>query len=174
MRYVISYTPSEAVAHACTSQEELDAVVAGSSATHVELDEKCDLSNVPLPVLARLYNRSAPAPIQRFRDRATAEARVRPLIPQLAVPADSGGVVEPEPAAKRPGVIATIRALLDRPEGVTVDEAVSHLTEVFPDRRAEGMATTVRIQFHRLARTTGRQVLSEIEGDRGRVYRFVS
>lgn len=70
------------------------------------------------------------------------------------------------------GVIGNIKQLLDTDKGTTVDEALDHLVAKFPERTRDGMASTVKIQFSRLAKSTGREIHNaNIEG-RGRVYKF--
>jgi len=49
----------------------------------------------------------------------------------------------------RPGVIATIAELLKTKGGVTIDEIVARLAKAFPDRDADGMRTTAKIQVKR-------------------------
>ncbi len=76
-------------------------------------------------------------------------------------------------AAKRAdGVIGTIKAGLDTTEGTTANEVLDKLVAKFPDRTRDGMSSTVKIQFSRLAKSTGRAIHNaNIEG-RGRVYKF--
>lgn len=70
------------------------------------------------------------------------------------------------------GVIGNIKQLLDTDKGVTVEEALDHLVTKFPERTRDGMASTVKIQFSRLAKSTGKPITSaKVEG-RGRVYGF--
>lgn len=78
-----------------------------------------------------------------------------------------------ELAAKRAdGVIGTIKAALEQPQGTTRKEVLETLTQKFPDRDRDGMAVTVGIQFSRLAKSTGKPITSaKVEG-RGRVYGF--
>jgi hypothetical protein len=78
----------------------------------------------------------------------------------------------PTPPSPKLGVIATLKSLLERDTGVTVAEAVSVLSEAFPDRKPEGMATTVRIQLGRLGKAAGRQMRVDVDEQRGRVYRL--
>lgn len=76
-------------------------------------------------------------------------------------------------AAKRAdGVIGTIKAALDTNEGTTSDEILDKLVEKFPDRTREGMSSTVKIQFSRLAKSTNREIINEKIKSRGRVYKF--
>jgi hypothetical protein len=173
MRYVISYTDTDVVVHGCANQREVDAIASGADFTHVRLDAKCDLSDIPMPVLVRLYNQAGGPAVARFRDRETAEKRVRPLVSKIAGPPKQSEPAVEQPRPKSPGVIATIRELMERPEGATVSEAVARLTSIFPDRPPQGMATTVRIQVNRLAKANGRSTTSVTEEGRGRVYRLV-
>lgn len=70
------------------------------------------------------------------------------------------------------GVIGNIKAVLESDNGGTVNEILAVLTNKFPERTADGMKSTVKIQTSRLAKTTGRKIVSaEIQG-RGRVYKF--
>lgn len=76
-------------------------------------------------------------------------------------------------AAKRSdGVIGTIRAALDTTEGTTADEVLTTLVSKFPDRTREGMSSTVKIQFSRLQKSTGRNIINAKIKGRGRVYKF--
>ena len=55
------------------------------------------------------------------------------------------------PRNKGVGVIATIIVTIDSAKGATADEILAVLKKAFPDRKAEGMAATVRIQANRNA-----------------------
>ncbi len=76
-------------------------------------------------------------------------------------------------AAKRAdGVIGSIKAALETDKGVTQNEMLDILVGKFPDRTRDGMSSTVKIQFSRLAKSTKRDIHNaQIEG-RGRVYKF--
>lgn len=80
-------------------------------------------------------------------------------------------------ANKAPGVIDVIREHVTRrtPFGATIDEIMGALTKAFPDRDADGMKTTVRIQVSRLQKDENVGAISSavIEG-RGRVYANVA
>jgi len=76
-------------------------------------------------------------------------------------------------AAKRAdGVIGTIKAALDTNEGTTATEVLDKLVQKFPDRTREGMSSTVKIQFSRLAKSQKREIINEKIKGRGRVYKF--
>jgi hypothetical protein len=72
MRYVISYSDSEAVVHSCANQRDVDTVLAQVGLTHIKLNATCDLSEVSLPLLTQLYNQIGTSPVKRFRNRAAA------------------------------------------------------------------------------------------------------
>lgn len=55
------------------------------------------------------------------------------------------------PRNKGVGVIATIIATISGAKGATADEILAVLKKAFPDRNADGMAATVRIQANRNA-----------------------
>ena len=82
-------------------------------------------------------------------------------------------VIAPAPAAppkRAEGVIGTIKAMIDTKGGATQAEILDALVQKFPRRTRDGMSSTVRIQCSRLAKSTGRAIISkDIEG-RGRVY----
>ena len=174
MKYVVSYNDSAVAVYAFTQQSEMTALVVGEGATQVPVKSKRDLSDIPTSVLVRLFNASAEHPVTRFKDRATAESRVFSLLRRVAVSYAASDPTETAPTSPSPksGVIATLKDLLERDTGVTVAEAVAVLSEAFPDRKPEGMATTVRIQLGRLGKATGRQMRGEVDEQRGRVYRL--
>jgi hypothetical protein len=169
-----------------------------------------DLKDVPTPVLLAIFNRSrADSPLDRFRDRETAEKRAFEVIfnDGIATPhmerimaekseattsaeakaqeakekreakkAEKAQAAADAKAAREKrsaeGVIGTIKAQLEKAKGATVDEILAVLVEKFPDRQADGMKSTVKIQTSRLAKTTKRKIATaEIVG-RGRVYKF--
>lgn len=174
MKYVVSYNDSEVAVYAFTQQSEAAVLSAREDATHVRVKSESDLSDIPTSVLVRLFNASAEQTVTRFKDRATAESRVFGLLPRVAVSCAAPAPIEtaPTPPSPKLGVISTLKDLLERDTGVTVAEAVAVLSEAFPDRKPEGMATTVRIQLGRLGKTTGRQMRVEVDEQRGRVYRL--
>jgi hypothetical protein len=70
------------------------------------------------------------------------------------------------------GVIGTIKSMLDTKTGASQNEVLDALVKKFPERTRDGMSSTVKIQFSRLAKSTGREIHNaNIEG-RGRVYKF--
>lgn len=70
------------------------------------------------------------------------------------------------------GVIGTIKASLDTNAGTTQNEVLDKLVAKFPERTRDGMSSTVKIQFSRLAKSQNREIHNaNIEG-RGRVYKF--
>lgn len=78
-----------------------------------------------------------------------------------------------ELAAKRAdGIIGTLKNALDTAEGTSRKEILAVLTTKFPDRDPIGMAVTVGIQLSRLAKTTGRKIVSAKVDGRDRVYGF--
>lgn len=78
-----------------------------------------------------------------------------------------------EAAAKRSdGVIGTIRQALDTETGTTAAEVLDKLVKKFPDRTRDGMSSTVKIQFSRLEKSTGRDIINAKIVGRGRVYKF--
>lgn len=80
---------------------------------------------------------------------------------------------EAERKAKRAdGVIGTIKAALDTDAGTTQDEILDKLVAKFPDRTRDGMSSTVKIQFSRLAVSQGRSIINKKIVGRGRVYKF--
>jgi hypothetical protein len=174
MKYVVSYTEAEVAVYSFTQPSEIAALVAREDAAHVRVKSKGDLGDIPTAVLVRLFNASAEQPVTRFKDRATAESRVFELLPHVAVSYAAADAIEPDSPPRTPklGVIATLKGLLEREMGVRIAEAVVALSEAFPDRRPEGMATTVRIQLGRLGKTPGRQILVDVDEQRGRVYRL--
>ncbi len=70
------------------------------------------------------------------------------------------------------GIIGTIKSMLENATGATQTEILDALCAKFPDRKREGMASTVKIQCSRLAKTTKRVIVSKEIVDRGRVYKF--
>lgn len=88
----------------------------------------------------------------RFRMKVEAAAlKVWEMLQEASLP-------EIEAEAKkstRPGVIATIMATLQRPEGATFKEVLEVLMAEFPDRDAEKMAATARAQINRLPEEKG-------------------
>jgi hypothetical protein len=78
-----------------------------------------------------------------------------------------------EAAARRAdGVIGTIKSALDTDKGTTANEVLDTLVAKFPDRTREGMSSTVKIQFSRLEKSTGREIINAKIVGRGRVYKF--
>lgn len=76
----------------------------------------------------------------------------------------------PEKAAKDgPGVIDTILECMGRDKGAAVEEMVEVLAKRFPDRSADGMRKTVRVQTSRLA-AKGHKITKERDEKRGLVY----
>jgi hypothetical protein len=76
-------------------------------------------------------------------------------------------------AAKRAdGVIGNIKQALEQDSGTTANEILDKLVEKFPDRTRDGMSSTVKIQFSRLAKSTGREIINQKIKGRGRVYKF--
>lgn len=76
-------------------------------------------------------------------------------------------------AAKRAdGVIGNIKAALDTEKGITQNEMLDILEKKFPDRSRDGMSSTVKIQFSRLQKSTGRDIHNAMIEGRGRVYKF--
>jgi hypothetical protein len=76
-------------------------------------------------------------------------------------------------AAKRAdGVIGNIKSALETDTGTTANELLDKLEAKFPDRTREGMSSTVKIQFSRLAKSTGREIVNAKIVGRGRVYKF--
>lgn len=75
---------------------------------------------------------------------------------------------------KRPGVIDAIRASLENPKGVSVDEILADLQKQFPERTIDGMRTTVRCQINRLPGKLGRTLQSRFDTERGKVYQWAS
>ena len=182
-----------------------------------------DLAVVPTPTLLAVFNAyrktQKEAPLDRFRDAATAQTRVYAILATLAKPftaptapegtmsataapekpkasakltddqkaanakarADIKAAKDAEKASKKsaakaekgPGVIGTIKAMIDTKNGTTLAEFLEEATAAFPDRQVDAMSTTFRIQSSRLAKTLGRNIISaEIEGREGRVYKF--
>lgn len=74
--------------------------------------------------------------------------------------------------ARGNGVIGTIKKALDTKAGTTQEEVLDELVKKFPDRTREGMSSTVKIQFSRLAKSTGRAIHNAAIEGRGRVYKF--
>lgn len=105
--------------------------------------------------------------------KTKAEAKAQERAAAKQAKADAKAREKAEREAKRGnGVIGNIKQLLDTDKGVTVEEALDHLVSKFPDRTRDGMASTVKIQFSRLQKSTGRDIHNaNIEG-RGRVYKF--
>jgi hypothetical protein len=102
------------------------------------------------------------------RDRSSREVRPPRQPATQATSADPRTGV----GKKRSGVIAAIKAMLDTPSGATRSEILDELVTVHPDRDPDGMAVTVGIQVSRLAKSTGRPIVSfDVEG-RGKVYGF--
>lgn len=67
-------------------------------------------------------------------------------------------------AEKKPGVIARLKYHLQNGGG-TVDELTNALAADFPERKPEAMATTIRVQLVRLAKTGVMNIAKEkIEG----------
>lgn len=75
-------------------------------------------------------------------------------------------------ARRADGVIGTIRKALDTEKGTTANEVLNTLVAKFPDRTREGMSSTVKIQFSRLEKSTGRDIINAKIVGRGRVYKF--
>lgn len=75
-------------------------------------------------------------------------------------------------AKRSDGVIGTIRQALDTVEGTTANEVLNKLVAKFPDRTRDGMGSTVKIQFSRLEKSTGRDIINAKIVGRGRVYKF--
>jgi ribosomal protein L31E len=168
------------------------------------------IEDVPTPVLLAIYNRTrGEEPLDRFRNRETAEKRTAEILMNVSVQyedtdmakktsetgqtkaeakaaeraaakakkeADKAAEKEANKAtneAKRAdGVIGTIKAFLETETGATQTEILDNLVTKFPARTRDGMSSTVKIQCSRLAKSTGREIVSKnIEG-RGRVYKF--
>lgn len=171
-----------------------------------------ELSDVPTPTLLVLFNRTrGDKPLDRFRDRKSAEARTAEVIMSLAVKFEETQMAEAqktadtsaqdaeakakakadakakkdaakaqekekkakELAAKRAdGVIGTIKSFLESKSGATVAEVIEALVKKFPNRTRDGMLSTTKIQFSRLAKSTKRTIVNKEIKDRGRVYKF--
>lgn len=175
-----------------------------------------DLAEVPTSILLAIFNTTrGESPLDRFRDRATAENRVfeamegnpglftpwteKKLMAEAATKTEAKTKAEAKAqekaAAKKirddkkaadklakdkdraakseGGVIGTIRSALLSEQGGTVNEIVDILVKKFPERGADGMRSTVKIQTSRLKEKIGAIANAEIEG-RGRVYKAVS
>ncbi len=65
---------------------------------------------------------------------------------------------------KKVGIIDTIKEVISRAAGATADEIVAILVKKFPDHKASGMRTTVKIQASRNATS------KENDEKRGLVY----
>lgn len=70
---------------------------------------------------------------------------------------------------KKPGVIATLKGLLQNGGG-TVEELGKQLAEALPERKPEAMITTIRVQLVRLAKTGVMNISKEKVEGRGTVY----
>ena len=69
------------------------------------------------------------------------------------------------PSTKRPGVIAFVIALINRPNGCTVGEAKPLLAKAFPERSADSMAHTFSLNMHLFAVRR-----EKVEGREGTVF----
>jgi hypothetical protein len=174
-----------------------------------------DLAEVPMPILLDIFNKTrGDQPLDRFRDRETAENRVfevlqkddlytpwteKKLMAEAATKTEAKTKAEAkakekaeakkirddkkqadklakDKAAKERsegGVIGTIKSVLLSAKGGTIDEILETLTKKFPDRGADGMRSTVKIQTSRLKDKIGAIENAEIVG-RGRVYKAKS
>lgn len=70
------------------------------------------------------------------------------------------------------GVIVAIETLLRRPKGTTKPEATAVLARMFPDRDADGMASTFQTQLGRLPGKTKTKLTKNPDAKRGTVYRL--
>jgi hypothetical protein len=68
----------------------------------------------------------------------------------------------PAVKVKVPGVIATIVDTISRAKGASIDEIVEVLVKAFPDRDADGMKATTRIQSSLHLEGTGRETRSDL------------
>jgi hypothetical protein len=75
------------------------------------------------------------------------------------------------PAVKKVGVIAVIAEQVSQKDGASAIEIGKALAKKFPDRDAEGMLTTVRIQITRLAKRFGFEMRKFKDEKRGLVYK---
>jgi hypothetical protein len=175
----------------------------------VEVTGPDSLADVPVNILLAVFNKTrGDKPLDRFRDRQTAERRAFEVISGLATPyevqiqentvstestaakggkrknkkaaeaAAEGGeqtaVASETPAPKPVGVIGTVKELLSRPEGASIDEIVEVCKVRFPDRPEDGMRSTAKIQSSRLAKSEGVAINAYLVKGRGRVYRFAN
>lgn len=175
-----------------------------------------DLAEVPMGVLLDIFNKTrAEKPLDRFRDRETAENRVfevlysvqgvftpwteKKLMAEAATKTEAKTKAEAKAQEKAEakkirddkkaadklakektraaksegGVIGTIKSVLLSKEGGSIDEIVAVLVKKFPERGADGMRSTVKIQTSRLKDKIGKIANAEIV-NRGRVYKAES
>lgn len=79
---------------------------------------------------------------RRAAERTAVPAPARPTVQEIA-PAPA-----PSPKAKV-GIIAMLKAMMQRKGGATIQEMHDALVEAFPDRDPKGMLSTVKIQVKR-------------------------
>jgi hypothetical protein len=95
--FIIGKTGNVLGFFAATRAEQAHAKLAGTFLVGAEKD----LENVPGPVLVEIHNAAAAEPVKKFRDKATAAARVWPLLAGLAdVPEAETTAADAEKAAK--------------------------------------------------------------------------
>lgn len=136
-----------------------DTTPISDSGTHI-ITKAEDLQPLSSNLLIKLYNKATKQSIKKFSDKTTAANRT---FIQLEALSAMGGelkmgkskvlVAKDAPKdvktsthkPKSQGVIATFKAMALRPQGVSLDEAVAQLKELFPDREAKGMRATCSI-----------------------------
>lgn len=128
---------------------------------HPELNRVRGLDERPL-----IKARAIPAPIKTEPPLPLPEKEKAPV-----KPASASSEIEPELTGvivhKRPGIIAIILSLMQRREGATREEILVHLTKRFPERSADGMYNTIKMQTRKYVTRT------ETIPNRGKVYFMV-
>jgi len=114
---------------------------------------------------------STETPSTKAAANAQAKAKERQEKKEAAEKKKAEAKAERE-AKRSDGVIGNIKKELESESGTTVDEVLNKLVQKFPNRTRDGMSSTVKIQFSRLAKSTGRPINNKKIVGRGRVYKF--